>query len=217
MKSCLFHKWNGCTCLKCGENRGTSHKWNNCKCEICGFVRKDNHRWQGCKCEICGTLRDEEHAITIENCIPKCSICNKQFEAKHHFEMENICTTICRACGTIKYNHDWKDFICKKCNKKCTIDDMLDKEERNTIFKFTEWLCKQPFFKDEETYNHIKDTIKNPQYEIDGKYVQNVLGTINWYFVKSTDRQYENYTKDRELQFCKDIMKKIVSLNLNGE
>lgn len=37
---CLFgHKWNGCKCEKCGEERDKEHKWRYGTCEICGIVQ----------------------------------------------------------------------------------------------------------------------------------------------------------------------------------
>lgn len=34
--ACLFHKWNGCTCEKCGKIRTEGHRYVNSYCEICG-------------------------------------------------------------------------------------------------------------------------------------------------------------------------------------
>ncbi|MDB4303731.1 tetratricopeptide repeat protein [Desulfosarcina sp.] len=36
----LFHKWDGCTCEKCGEARDQDHDWDYCKCRKCGRVRE---------------------------------------------------------------------------------------------------------------------------------------------------------------------------------
>ena len=74
------HKWNGCTCTRCGEVRDEQHRPDKCgeTCQICGRVVQ--HRWNvvheetvgpneyGCvenvtttifKCAKCGKLRKE--------------------------------------------------------------------------------------------------------------------------------------------------------------
>lgn len=58
--ACLFgHKWNGCTCSKCGKQRDEAHKWAAMdgrwheKCAVCGKTRKpefdpaDGYRFNG--------------------------------------------------------------------------------------------------------------------------------------------------------------------------
>lgn len=49
---CFIHKWNGCTCVRCGE------------------VRDDHHNWMGYKCSYCGKKRDvceiEDQAILAD-------------------------------------------------------------------------------------------------------------------------------------------------------
>ena len=70
------HKWNGCTCTRCGEYRDEEHKWafaalksieaKQCreKCTICGKMRDVAHDWDGCTCTRCGAWRDEEHKLS---------------------------------------------------------------------------------------------------------------------------------------------------------
>ena len=38
---CIFHKWNGCKCIKCEKTRNEQHEWNGCKCEKCGIKHPD--------------------------------------------------------------------------------------------------------------------------------------------------------------------------------
>ena len=69
------HKWNGCTCTRCGEYRDEGHDWvfatresseaGQCreKCSICGKVRGAEHEWDGCTCTRCGAWRNEEHNL----------------------------------------------------------------------------------------------------------------------------------------------------------
>ena len=69
------HKWNGCTCSRCGEYRDEEHKWvfaaqeskkaQQCreKCSVCGKQRDIEHAWDGCKCSGCGRVRNEGHVF----------------------------------------------------------------------------------------------------------------------------------------------------------
>ena len=69
------HKWNGCTCQRCGTHRDEGHDWcNTCKCSICGKTRDEAHVWDGCKCRICGKIRDENHRWKNGKCV----ICGKK-------------------------------------------------------------------------------------------------------------------------------------------
>jgi hypothetical protein len=57
---CLFHKWDGCKCLKCGKRK---HNWESGVCVVCGEECK--HNWcdwgeELCKCNNCGKI--EKHA-----------------------------------------------------------------------------------------------------------------------------------------------------------
>jgi len=36
--ACLFHKWDGCICTKCGKIRDKKHKWREFQCERCGSI-----------------------------------------------------------------------------------------------------------------------------------------------------------------------------------
>lgn len=48
------HKWNGCSCVRCGVVQETGHNWNGCTCCICGRVRDEEHRFADAQCVICG-------------------------------------------------------------------------------------------------------------------------------------------------------------------
>ncbi len=92
--SCIFHKWNGCKCSKCGKVRDEGHKWNGCKCSICGKVRDEGHNWNGCKCSICGKTRDEGHEW-------------------------DLCKGVCTICGKTRVpEHDWDGDVCRRCGMK---------------------------------------------------------------------------------------------------
>jgi len=63
----LGHKWNGCTCARCGAVRNAGHSFapvpGSCtmKCARCGAEGPAQHRWskngRGCKCTVCGATR----------------------------------------------------------------------------------------------------------------------------------------------------------------
>ena len=69
---CLFgHKWNGCTCARCGTVRDQEHSWQTedgkceAKCAICGRVSEMPHKWEHDewsleeKCAVCGRTRKD--------------------------------------------------------------------------------------------------------------------------------------------------------------
>lgn len=79
--ACLFgHKWEGCTCRKCGKTRDMQHDFqpvpDRCeeKCSRCGKTRPRDHKFSlmkdRCfeKCERCGELR-EKHEYKNGFCV----------------------------------------------------------------------------------------------------------------------------------------------------
>ena len=78
----MGHKWNYCTCERCGLTKGvddndlSSHLWNGCTCKVCGRIRDEGHDWQGCKCNICGRTRNAGHTIRNGRCI----VCKKRID-----------------------------------------------------------------------------------------------------------------------------------------
>lgn len=77
--ACLFgHKWNGCTCKKCGVTR---HQWeekNACikECKLCGEQIAE-HKFEHCKCAKCGEILDRYHKYDKNGV---CSVCGKHEE-----------------------------------------------------------------------------------------------------------------------------------------
>lgn len=67
--ACLFHKWDGCKCSKCGKLRDEGHNWDFChgKCVICGKTCNSEHLWKTVSgkyvevCDKCGTKRATSH------------------------------------------------------------------------------------------------------------------------------------------------------------
>jgi hypothetical protein len=70
---CMFgHKWNGCTCEKCGTVRDEHHRMVNVpgectqQCAICGKVGKTRHKYKKDPntgdyiCVVCGITRQDE-------------------------------------------------------------------------------------------------------------------------------------------------------------
>lgn len=84
--ACLFgHKWNGCTCSKCGKKRDTGHDFRmvDGKCEN--------------KCAICGkvTIFPCTFKAVKGKCLDRCERCGKERE-RHDYE-----NGYCKNCGKI--------------------------------------------------------------------------------------------------------------------
>ena len=87
--SCLFHKWEGCKCLKCGKTRNEGHDWNGCKCEKCGLARDEGHIWKECKCEKCGKIREGFHKwVEYDKGIVQCSLCETKMIKIDYFGID---------------------------------------------------------------------------------------------------------------------------------
>ena len=95
------HKWNGCTCTRCGERRDEGHDWQlvvktgyprSCKnkCSICGKEQPAEHDWNGCVCTRCGTTRSEGHILgrwertNAESHARCCTVCGRARETEPH-------------------------------------------------------------------------------------------------------------------------------------
>lgn len=58
------HKWNACTCSRCGEKRDAEHAYviqsGRCAeaCSVCGATRQVSHDWDASVCRHCGMHRD---------------------------------------------------------------------------------------------------------------------------------------------------------------
>lgn len=53
--ACLFgHKWDGCTCTKCGKTRDEGHKWEGARCARCGAT------------QLSGVLTDKEISDVVK-------------------------------------------------------------------------------------------------------------------------------------------------------
>lgn len=78
---CLFHKWEGCKCKKCGKKREEGHIWetlsDKCveKCRICGDERIIPHQFKKAEnkcvevCTHCGLERPVLHTFADEICV----------------------------------------------------------------------------------------------------------------------------------------------------
>jgi len=124
---CLIkHKWNGCTCERCGAVRDKSHHWAGCVCRKCGAMRDEGHRydkstgkclecgkicehaWNGCGCAICGKERNEQH--DWDGCL--CAKCGKKRDEQHDWD-----SCVCKKCGLTRQSnaHSWVGCKCEKC------------------------------------------------------------------------------------------------------
>jgi len=108
--ACLFHKWDGCKCSKCGE------------------IREKKHHYSGCQCIRCGTKRDYEHDYKLDSieCYEVCVICGKKGEVKHEYT-----NGICKKCGKQELSIA-KDsngtFRCPSCSVDIT--PIVDKQAK---------------------------------------------------------------------------------------
>ena len=125
------HKWDGCTCLKCGITR--DHEWDGCKCKNCKAAREHDwdhgcvcqrcgvgreHDWDGCKCRRCQATRD--HDWDGCTCL-KCGITRdhewdgckcKNCKAAREHDWDHGC--VCQRCG-VGREHDWDGCKCRRC------------------------------------------------------------------------------------------------------
>ena len=120
---CLFHKWDGCKCTKCGKVRDEFHTFAGCKCTKCGATRdkehaftrvpgtcierctvcgkeREAHSYQGCQCTVCGKTRDEAHAFrnVPGQCVKKCTVCGKEQSLPHDYGKDGM---QCVRCGAL--------------------------------------------------------------------------------------------------------------------
>lgn len=125
------HTWCGCTCTKCGYNRGrehnwvgcvcktcngkrdSGHDWRGCVCAMCGCKRNSNHDWRGCICATCGKKRGEGHDWT-KNC-QLCSLCGLYLESREH-QRERVEDPLIPGCTV--------EGPCLKCGRTLFDDNM---------------------------------------------------------------------------------------------
>jgi len=140
--SCIFgHKWNGCTCERCGEVRDEGHEYTKytpngkecvgrCKC---GKQQALEHDWQSqpgsCsrKCARCGKTSAPQHQWQrVEGkCQKRCTICGQTQDLEHDWQrVEGKCVKVCRVCGKEDgaWNavHTW-ERLPGKCASVCTV------------------------------------------------------------------------------------------------
>lgn len=104
--ACIFgHKWNGCTCTRCGKARDSEHEWTRkdreCRevCANCGKTREVEHEWNGCICTRCGKIREAEHEWMRmdKECREVCAKCGRQRGTSHYYVQHR-----CINCGRIQ-------------------------------------------------------------------------------------------------------------------
>ena len=128
-----FHRWDSCTCTKCGKTRDQDHDWSkDCeRCGRCGTTRKNAHQWNGCKCKTCGSIRDQDHNWT-KDC-KRCSTCGATREDVHDWTKNcercsrcGVARTAahkwdgcrCEVCGTTRdQDHAWDACKCSRCGQ----------------------------------------------------------------------------------------------------
>ena len=121
------HKWIGCKCERCGEERDEQHNWDGCKCKRCKKIRDEQHDWDSvkCKCKTCGNNCSHEW----DGCI--CLICGHirvyADHKSHNWIYETGgCKAQCSKCGKIETIHDWNHCKCKKCGEHSSGENQCD-------------------------------------------------------------------------------------------
>ena len=127
------HKWNGCTCTRCGGRRDEGHDFHlmerDChrKCSICGTTRSVDHDWNGCVCAHCGQKRDSDHTWGKPQQQPSvnksarthhrvtCKRCGKSELSPHSFVQKEGCRRYCSGCGYEEVHHEFVDGKCRGC------------------------------------------------------------------------------------------------------
>ena len=124
------HKWNGCTCSRCGEHRYEGHDYQlvvldvskrtvfgnsrrkQCAmvCSICGSTRSAEHDWDGCSCTRCDEKRNQDHAWGVPEPLSE----GDKRRKSHHREK-------CTKCGEIRFlSHSFERIAgglqrCREC------------------------------------------------------------------------------------------------------
>ncbi len=130
---CIFHKWNGCICQKCGAKRNAEHdyKWEPGKRQIIRKGIKSLDEWEeGCQqvCRKCGMINSRafrEHVFKNELCTPTCIYCGRKKSPVHQYEhVEGKCIWRCNVCGEeIERPHLMRgqvaDGVCRQVCERC--------------------------------------------------------------------------------------------------
>jgi DNA-directed RNA polymerase subunit RPC12/RpoP len=126
------HRWNGCTCTRCGMNRYSEHSFrpgaDPCTevCEICGSQR-ETHRWSGTAChsvcEKCGKTVDSPHRWVWKDDRIVCTVCGA---TKHRLVSTiNQCPVSeyrCTVCGRVGGTNDASPYGCDFVKEPCNPD-----------------------------------------------------------------------------------------------
>ncbi len=136
------HKWDGCTCIRCSEQRDEGHrggKWRKigvgCCVEVCTVCGHSIGEWephdmewiqQECieRCTKCGHIEEKHTFVPVDGrpCSQKCTVCGKEV-TKHTWD-----GCVCTVCGEKnEFLHDWEyisegDYVgikrCRKCGER---------------------------------------------------------------------------------------------------
>lgn len=105
---CLFHKWNGCKCSKCGKVRDKEHNFETVsgKCnKVCSICGKEGHKYH-------------KYQFVSGKCIEICSICGEEGKIfNHNYQpVSGVCQEKCSVCGDIQTEkHLFENGKCKQC------------------------------------------------------------------------------------------------------
>lgn len=103
----LGHRWEGCTCRRCGAGRDKKHRFEpvegQCQrqCALCGKVETLPCDWHHCACKRCGALRDAHHDwMYTSECEQVCRVCGRERE-HHRWQPVDRGIDRCRHCGKV--------------------------------------------------------------------------------------------------------------------
>ena len=141
------HKWDGCTCKKCGKVRDEAHEYRNFKdtasrcvgtCK-CGKTQMFSHDWRPIegkcqeRCSRCGATRDmgQHNWRPVEGkCQKKCARCGKILGRQHNYvPVPDKCESVCSICGKAgpvqhHWNHGGMGCKCQVCGKTRVVNDL---------------------------------------------------------------------------------------------
>ena len=129
--SCLFgHKWNGCTCERCGQRRDQDHD----------FTYKFKAKNCLGTCRVCQKTVELPHDFkpVTGKCYMECARCHGQTQPNHQYQSEpGSCKNVCSVCGKVVYKHSFVPVpgtdrtVCSVCGKEGVVP--LKAEEQSAI------------------------------------------------------------------------------------
>ncbi|MCL2020142.1 MAG: hypothetical protein FWG70_10365 [Oscillospiraceae bacterium] len=130
--ACLFHKWDGCKCSKCGKIRDEQHN----------FIQLEGQCKQ--KCSVCDKviIKHGNFSPVPENCLEKCDVCGETRQGNHEWECdfyyEHDRTTESagyRKCARCKVliTFGFAEYVARKAYNDIVIEKYAPEEKREEM------------------------------------------------------------------------------------